>query len=113
MHPLVQPSDGALNYCWTAVERNIKNTVTTVGINTRFINHLTTVMGVIIIGLSVYSVFCLEKVTWFDSLFGGMFGTMLIYVKNSGVGKIVTAYFKNSGGNNNSSYNTGFPREHI
>lgn len=56
------------------------------------INRLTTILGFIIIIAAAGSVFYIDKITWSDAVFGGFFGVMLIYVKNSGIQRITEEF---------------------
>ena len=56
------------------------------------INILTTILGFIIIILAITSVFIVDNLSWYDALFGGFFGIVLIYFKNDSIKKLTKSF---------------------
>jgi len=61
-------------------------------ISKQTINILTTILGFIVIISSIASVFIVDNVSWYDSLFGGFFGIILIYFKNDSIKKLTKSF---------------------
>lgn len=60
-------------------------------------NKITNILGVLLIIAASYSVFALDKVTWFDAMWGIVSGISLIYTKNSSFSSNVLSAIKKNG----------------